>query len=387
MERRVTKRADGTEMPSLLDGDRKFLKPVHDALATLIKEKKRESVARLELHLSATLVEPVERPLPSADGQGDCDRRFAARFRFAHQEEVPWLGTDLPRDDTALWRLALAARSTASFPVAFEGAVVRSTRAERFGATAVAAPEGRLTDMRDVFSERRGPTTASAALELKDFIVADGGILDNIPLGKAIQAIVDAPADQPTARYLLYVEPVAPRGAAQAVAQRGGAARRSSVAVLGAMFGGRSTSEGISGDMATLETHNAAVERATLLRNVTFAQIGSRQSLLEVAKQQWEGYRSMRADADAALIDDLLRDPREVLGEDPFPAELAGPNGSRVDVCDERWLSPIAAWAPERRQDADRRSGQGVPRADEEDRRTVPGRSVLRGRGAPPQRG
>jgi hypothetical protein len=54
------------------------------------------------------------------------------------------------------------------------------------------------------------PSGARAPQRDDDFVVTDGGIVDNIPLGRALDAIVAAAADGPTRRVLVYLHPTGP---------------------------------------------------------------------------------------------------------------------------------------------------------------------------------
>ena len=104
-------------------------------------------------------------------------------------------------DDEPLRRLAYAARATSSFPGAFEPASVFSWP----GRGRERSADDDLPDsMATVFSEV-APTANRA------FDVMDGGVFDNIPIGRAVQAIADAPADIPTDRILIYLDPSPPQ--------------------------------------------------------------------------------------------------------------------------------------------------------------------------------
>ena len=352
----VLTRGDGGASPSLLDGDERFLRVVHDELERLISQRAQPTQRpRIDLQLSATLVEPIIRSARSPLDEQLMVRRSAARFAFQHD---PRGGpTDFPpvndaTFDDALWRLALAARATSSFPVAFEGTFVRSTRADGYATSSPPTGGQFLVDMRGVFSERETTDESIPANKPRqsDFVVADGGILDNIPLGKAITAIQRAPADRPTTRYLVYLHPGAPEpdprtvgAAAQADPDRAAAIRRSTVGVLRGAFKAYYSSETISDDIAALEAHNERVARAAVIRQGTFATIPSRSELLQVAQRELNAYRLQRSLEDAILIERLLDDPLTSLGEDLFP-NRAG------DDSDGRWRSPIAVWPADARE-------------------------------------
>ena len=131
--------------------------------------------------------------------------------------------------------------------------------------------------MRDIFTEAYGPVSAQP--DDKDaFVVTDGGVLDNIPLGRALQAITTAPADRLTRRFLVYVQPGAPIGpeAARRNEEERAATRntplvrrRSTTAVATGAIRTRVVSETIAGDLEMLEAHNRDIERARRLRTLT----------------------------------------------------------------------------------------------------------------------
>lgn len=119
-----------------------------------------------------------EAALPPA--LADKPRRFYKRFRAA-----------LP--------LALAGRSTSSFPGAFEPVTipVRGVETKKDAASNLLAP------MDAVFGAEADPMGNVHE-------VIDGGIFDNIPIDRAMAAIAASPADGPTNRVLLYLDPTPP---------------------------------------------------------------------------------------------------------------------------------------------------------------------------------
>jgi patatin-related protein len=357
---RRPERADDAS-PSLLDGDRQFLRVVHDKLDALIAAADGAAPATrpgIDLQLSATLVEPIVRPARSPIDEQLDERRSRARFHFRHD---PVLGESdfppaRPRLDAALWRLALAARATSSYPVAFEGSIVRSTRAATFSAPDDDTP-GRLVDMRGVFSDRAVPTPptddgspSAEAPRASDFVVADGGILDNIPLGKAITAIQQSAADRRTTRFLMYLQPGAPARGQAADAGRAvtpdAERRRSTVGVLRGVVKAFYESESIAGDIAELEAHNARVAMSNVLRHGEFALVTNRAELHRAAVRELSTYIGHRAVDDAGLIGRLLDDPIGELGEDLMAAD-GGP------LADNACRAPLAGWSEAFREQLD----------------------------------
>ncbi len=350
----LVRRSSSAPSPSLLNGDGAFLDVVRAKLTDLIQRPDTavpDQPPRVDLQLSATLVEPIVRRARSPIDEQLDERRSAGRFHFRNEpalgrSDFASIGDDSGHDAT-LWRLAVAARATSSYPVAFEGALVRSTRAPSYTAAA-AGGTGRLVDMRGIFTDRATPSPdlVSTVAAPSDFIVADGGILDNIPLGKAITAIQQAAADGPTARMLMYLQPGAPARAQGADAGRArelsADRRRSSAGVLRGVFKAFYESESIASDIAALEAHNERVAMGRVLRQGTFATLGDRTALLAGAARALPSYRQHRAVDDADLISRLLDDPIGELGEDLLAVRGA--------LDDSRYRSPLAFWSADRRE-------------------------------------
>lgn len=97
--------------------------------------------------------------------------------------------TDLARPDTAP-ALALAARSSASFPLAFEPSFLPFTKGT--------AKKGEVPAR---------PAMAPFTSLTRPHWVSDGGLLDNRPIGVLFKRIFDRPARRPVRRVLLFVVP------------------------------------------------------------------------------------------------------------------------------------------------------------------------------------
>lgn len=345
---------------SLFDGDTSFLKPLEEELRKLVSASGAESDPQspgpcefIDLQLTATLVEPLHIPTYRLDDEQLWTKRSAASFRFKHHSGGVLPQRDLEADDASRWRLAIAARSTSSFPVAFEPAVVRSRRPKRFGEQPSAAP-GPLADCRGIFSETNGTVTST---DRADFVVADGGILDNIPIARAVEAIAASPASGPTKRVLIYLHPTGPtepppklagsplvRGIRLATTRRKGIewenhvdsndSRRGIWPVLTALKSTMIRSETIDGDLAELQALNDGVRRTRMMREAALQREQSFE--LEPDFSQfalvWATYLNQRASSDADVINTLLDDPIKDLGSDPFP-ETRNQN---------RWRAPLS---------------------------------------------
>jgi hypothetical protein len=379
---------------SLFDGDARFLDVVHDELDALIagrdlpeeqrtKQKdireKQASTGYVDLQLSATLVEPIDSGAISPGDETLRRSRSSARFHFRHDPSAVPERLDIEHTDVA--RLAVAARGTASFPIAFDAAMVRATRPAEFELRPSAAPgvemvaddsedqrrsRQRLVDCRWVFSEGRGAANESGTpFGDDDFTVADGGAVDNIPLGKALDAVRDAPASGPTRRVLVYLHPTGPTGVAgrpkyeprdEPAAERA-VRRRNPVSVLSGLVASQIQSESIDGDLARLEDHNRTIRLARLLRQTLLTELvqlstdphaaGDPKTPIGLAGRRLRGYLVQRAGANAEAIEALLADPLAVLGEDPFPQPP--PASAGYTKPEDRWRSPIAGWTSDQR--------------------------------------
>jgi hypothetical protein len=343
-----------TEEPwlSLFDGDAAFLEVIRTRLRSLIPGGQAPPDGLLvDLQLAATLVEPLEIPATSPRDEPLSRRRSTARFHFRHDTASGLLRRDL--DDvggraSATARLALAARATSSFPGAFEAAVVRSTRPTSFGGLPPLAGDDHLVDCRGVFSDARGDEARRPEVQPDDFVVADGGIVDNIPLGKAIDAIVGAPAGRPTSRMLLYLHPTgpaaplatAPGDPAIEGAEPDPSDRRGLRSVLAGAVAAKVEGESIDGDLDQLEQHNRSARLAKAVRKSTLDSLVDAGSAVA---EHWTTYRVQRPATDASRLRRLLDDPIIVLGEDPFPTGRD----------EDRWRAPLTAWEREERLDLD----------------------------------
>jgi len=348
----MVRQSDGPQ-PSLLLGDGFMLTQLQSNLARLIRETPAErrpappDRPRLDLFLTATLVEPVRRPVPSEADEPLDVARYTAGFHLLNLGAPGWLSDFTDDTERVTWRLALAGRSTSSFPAAFEAAAIFASRPRSFADEGRSLVAGERVDMRDVFTEARGTCPTDRNMPPPDenaFVVSDGGVLDNIPLGRALHAIAVAPADRRTSRFLVYVQP----GAVSATTTAGVTpaepsldARRSTTSVLTGAVRTRVTEETIAGDLAALELHNRSVERGRRLRRLNLGQASDRAGLRDVASLGWASYRLGRAEAEAAAIRALLDDPVSLIGKDVFP--LADPSVGRVRGGDDL-RSPIAGW-------------------------------------------
>jgi patatin-related protein len=175
--------------PSLLKGDDYFLPELRYAfeelLATPGASLRPRGTHPVDLMMTTTALNGIPRRFVDSVGTEIHEADHLALFRFVRRAT----GHDPdPFTDPALARkLALAARSTASFPFAFEASFIP------VGAD---GPDDAHPNMAGLVP----PMTASR-------FVIDGGVLVNRPLGLALDAIYAQPAGREVRRVLVYVDP------------------------------------------------------------------------------------------------------------------------------------------------------------------------------------
>ena len=195
---------------SALDGDGAFYGPLAAALLKLTDPGAAGNFrSRLDLSLTGTLLDSRRSRRHQDLGPAILETRNRARFRFRHLPMPPGLGLEDDQlsdfgtssgRERALERLAYAARSTSSFPGAFEPASVG------FAPDSDVPPQrhGIPASHHGVFSESRPRTNTAGD---RDYVI-DGGVLDNIPVAWAIRTIAAAPANVRVDRWLVYLQPL-----------------------------------------------------------------------------------------------------------------------------------------------------------------------------------
>lgn len=189
---------------SLLRGDEFFLPRLREALERLTAdfEPTPQQERPVDLRITTTLLTGV--PAVTYDDLGQ------PLVQSTHQGSFSFRRDPGGRDDftadrlpTLVGRLALAARSSASFPFAFEPSFIP---------VAPGVPDGERPNMAEVASWGNGADNRSR-------YAVDGGVLVNTPTREALEAIDRMPAEGPVRRVMLLVfphardevtEPVAP---------------------------------------------------------------------------------------------------------------------------------------------------------------------------------
>ncbi|MET9883055.1 DUF3376 domain-containing protein [Streptomyces sp. NPDC006430] len=298
---------------SLMRGDEVFYKELRGSLGRLIDEAPpdRRPSPSLRLILTATRLRPRRDRVRPTLGRPLLVGRSNAYFRFRHRGPL----TDFPDDvtgaarDSALNRLAYAARTTSSFPGAFEPGRVYLANA----AQPVEEPAG--VDMRGVSSESGYPDeNLNGCAELMD-----GGLLDNIPVAWAVRAIAAAPAARKADRWLLFLQPVPPfppppeEGSSRRITRLVRMAAKSLAVKTGA--------ESLRDDALELRAAEAAAHQKRATTGVLPLTLPE---LYEAAMARLDTYARTVGRAEALRLVRLLEDPADVTGPDSLPLP-AGP--------------------------------------------------------------
>lgn len=276
-----------TDPPSLLKGDEYFLPELRSAFEKL-KQGPLLSPddVPIRLIMTTTLLHADARTFADDLGSLLPDAVHAGQFRFQRGVEIA--EDDFARGDI-LDRLALAARSTASFPGAFEASFV---------------PIGEET-----YRPRRPDMKESADFEESRFVV-DGAVLVNKPIAPALRAIFSQPAGGQTVRRVFaYVVPdpgVAGVDEPDPLSEPPSLGRvvlQSLVTVP--------RSESVAGDLQSLTEHNRRARGQQLLRDRLLRPPDQGADLARLAQDLFGSYRKLRA---TNIVDGVMatKDPLEV---------------------------------------------------------------------------
>lgn len=263
-------------------------------------------------------------------------------------EYIPGLAEPADVRIRARRRLALAARATSSFPGAFESVQIRSHTpvdvSTPSGSTdpddettpdaAESADYGKEIDESASFVAHR----VEGELWGQDvFRVVDGGVLDNIPIERAIRAIGPRAALHPTQRELVYLDPSPPE---QPLAPPRDRARDGSfLAVIRASRGRQKPNESASRDVAAIFDRVADLYAAEG-RLSALAALGDTdwtQAGLELRRR---AYVRDRAPRDADLVASVLDDPAGW----QTGSRLAVRRAWAVPDAQSRWFSRWRVW-------------------------------------------
>lgn len=201
---------------SLMRGDEYFLPQLNAALAQMAAplDWRPPSTAPIDLTIATTVLKGNQLVTTDALGQKLPQSLHAAQLRWSRWpvpaiDPVTGRRTPDPFSPQAIRftaaQMALAARASASFPIAFEP-------------TYVPVGENPTTSARSVEDQQLRPDMESAVAAWGDGAVGrdrsryavDGGLLANTPTAYALKAIQAMPSAGPVRRVLLLVYPHAP---------------------------------------------------------------------------------------------------------------------------------------------------------------------------------
>jgi len=256
-------------------GDDYFRPEIEKAIRALDGPGTSPQDVPMELVITTTLLNPRPRGVPDTFGTIIHDVDHRGEFSFRRGAGVP---DDFAAPDIRA-RLALAARSTASFPLAFEASYV---------------PIG----AGDATADR--PDMAEVANFQTSRFVVDGGVLLNRPLRPALRAIFRQPASKQVRRVLAYVVPHPGDGAGLE------GDPRTVMPTLGDVASGAFVriprNQSVSAELDELTQHNARVDAQRRRRELVIVDL----RVDELAASAYAQYRGFRADVIAGWLLALL---------------------------------------------------------------------------------
>ncbi|HVS31031.1 MAG TPA: patatin-like protein [Thermoanaerobaculia bacterium] len=211
----------------------------------------------IELLVTATDFYGSGRLLEIGDPATSWERRYDQVFRFAMERAADGSAgkTDFDRSSNAA--LAFAARSSASFPVAFPA--IRLDDLER----ALGEKVNTADLARRLFSDRLSERRDDAAAEqfARNVYLVDGGILDNYPFSIAYARVSRRAPVLETRRVFIYIEPDPRPSAALAGPAGGDAQTPTAFQMLWSAKASIPGAEPIAQDLIEISRHNERVQR------------------------------------------------------------------------------------------------------------------------------
>src|SRR5680860_1159931 len=292
---------------SLLRGDEFFLPKLNDALTALAVPSlvRKAEEAPIDLSITTTVLRGNQSVTIDSMGQRLPQREHAARFHWRRpQTSDPADPGNDPFSDSQIartaHRLALAARCTASFPIAFEPVFVPVDAA---GRTPEPEDPDALTDEQRLRPDMAGYVKdwgdETPARDRSRFVM-DGGALANTPTKAALQGVESMPASGPVRRVMLLVYPHANAPGPDPADQPS-----EPPSATGALSGllGALTAQGSRTFVDELEQHNlrAAGRRGTRSDLLGSLPEGGLELLAATIFEQYRRLRRWRAARDLAL--------------------------------------------------------------------------------------
>lgn len=335
---------------SLLHGDQGFYRQLVRAMRQLrTRDPRRAAAHPLRLLVTATrlhgrtdaLFPSIGEPLVARSNEGFCRFRYpgiADALYLSRQARSDHDVNDFVETDEGDRRLAYAARTTSSFPGAFEPA-------SPWVASRAADEE---VDLYGISSETGTEDPGQPGrVEL-----VDGGLLDNIPIAWAVRSIAGMPAVAPVDRWLLYLEPVPDKKFApdKMVAPEG--SEQDSHTVLGMIklvttsLLVRSSTESVLDDAQVL-TETAGLADAQRSSMVASLALAGSEGLREAAAEQIDpAYLQLLGQMEISRLRQLLLDPFALVGPDPLPVPPNTFASDQLRVLDEVGTAQVPLLRP-----------------------------------------
>ena len=326
---------------SLLKGDEYFLPKLNSALELLAHPPRgwrTPAEAPIDLTITTTVLRGNQAVSVDSMGQQLPQSLHAGRFQFQRrpgdtEEADPFSERNIKR---TAHRLALASRSSASFPVAFEPSFVPvgSPDHQEPPASEPLPEETRLRP--DMAGQVRSWGTGSATADRSRYC-ADGGALANTPTLAALKAIEAMPATGPVRRVMLLVFPHAPRVGDDPPDTAAGAPTLagSLAGLLGAL-----TAQGSRSYVEALERHNlSAAGRRGTRKDVLAERSGPAdlQDLTAHVYSQYKRLRRWRAGRDLAAWRTGMTESEEFSANLPLPGWSFDRVRAAAESAQEQW--------------------------------------------------
>lgn len=271
--------------PSLMRGDEYFLPALRDAFDEVVPPQMRlkpipPKDAPIHLIMTTTLMNGSLRRFADDFGNSVVEVEHKAQFVFARTRDTRPEDDPFAQDDVTS-HLALASRSTASFPIAFEPSFIPVGKD---------GPDDLHPDMD---REVRFPGSR---------YVLDGGVLVNKPVRPALAAIAAQPAGRQVRRVLAYVvpDPGTPKDPGPDKVEKRPSAGRVLLDSLVMLPRAQSIAE----DLEELREQNRRVRTTRALRPEVTPALAPR--FEELAPALFETYRLVRARRAVAHIADIV---------------------------------------------------------------------------------
>lgn len=279
---------------SLLMGDDYFLPQLRRAMDGLAAGYVDPGPARrpVDLTLMTTLLTGAQDVTVDSLGQRIPDIQHDGHFRFRSEQFAR------SNIDETVRALALAARCSAGFPIAFEPSFVPVGQPEP-------ASDHRFRP--DMATFASWAKDAEAAADNRSRFAVDGGLLANTPTRQALDAIGTMSADRPLRRIMLLVHPHA-----ETVRPEEPSKQDSPPTLLKTITGLLSalSSQGSRNFVAEIEEHNRNAEDRLSGRSLVLGSVEDSADLCMAAARMYNLYRHMRKLSAANDLLDVAPLPR-----------------------------------------------------------------------------